>query len=92
MSQDTGDPKQCSGSCSNESSQKKKAYPLYVAKCDFFAFKSNELSFKKGNLLYIMYYDKRHSCYYARAKDTGKEGVVYDADMLEEYKPLEKCG
>ena len=59
--------------------RKKLRNPLYVGKHDYTARKAEDLSFKKGDLLYII--DSRSEfCklgwWFARAKHSGQEGYI----------------
>jgi len=81
--QDTGDPREDSGDPredtgnSNESLQNKPTYPVYVAIDNFSATDCNELSFKKGRLLYIIKSKELdENRWFARAKDSGRVGYV----------------
>ena len=50
-------------------------YPLYRGKYDFFSEDNEDLSFKKGDLMYILnMVDK--DWWFARSKQTGQEGYV----------------
>ena len=50
-------------------------YPLFIAKYDFSSTDDEDLSFKKGDLLYVINRDK-DDWWYARAKHTGQEGYI----------------
>ena len=51
------------------------AYPLFIAKYDFSSESDEDLSFKKGDLLYIINPDEG-DWWYAKAKHTGREGYI----------------
>ena len=60
-----------------DSLQNTLTYPLFRAKYSYTAAESDELSFKKGSLLYII--KSKQLCknwWYARTKDSGEEGHV----------------
>ena len=50
-------------------------YPLFIAKYDFSSESDEDLSFKKGDQLYIINPDKG-DWWYAKAKHTGQEGYI----------------
>ena len=60
--------------------------PLYVGMYDFFATEYNELSFSKGDLLYIISDDG--DWWFAKTKETGQEGYVPRTFIIE-HKSLE---
>ena len=49
--------------------------PLFIAKYDFSSERDGDLSFKKGDLLYVMHRDDEE-WWFARAKHSGQEGYV----------------
>ena len=51
------------------------AYPLFIAKYDFSSESDEDLSFKKGDLLYIISPDEG-DWWFAKAKHTGQEGYI----------------
>ena len=77
------------GDSSYKSTQKQSTYPLFVSKYDYLATNSDELSFKKGTLFYII--NNEEDWWYARAECSGKEGYI-PSNYLEEHKPLETYG
>uniref|UniRef100_A0A1X7URZ2 Tyrosine-protein kinase n=1 Tax=Amphimedon queenslandica TaxID=400682 RepID=A0A1X7URZ2_AMPQE len=62
-------------------------YPVYVGKYDYDSRTDDDLSFKKGNLLYIISTDEG-DWWFARSKDTGKEGYI-PSNYVAEYKSLD---
>ena len=50
-------------------------YPIHAAVFDYESRTDNNLSFKKGDLLYIINTDDK-DWWFARSKDSGKEGYV----------------
>lgn len=60
--------------------------PLYVGMYDFLATEYNELSFSKGDLLYIISDDG--DWWFAKTKETGQEGYI-PRTFITEHKPLE---
>ena len=60
--------------------------PLYVGMYDFLATEYNELSFSKGDLLYIISDDG--DWWFAKAKETGQEGYI-PRTFITEHKSLE---
>ena len=62
-------------------------YPLYVGKYDYDRRADDELSFKKGDLMYILHTDDE-DWWMARSKETGKEGYI-PSNHVAEWKTLE---
>ena len=54
-------------------------FPVFVGKCDHDSSKSDELSFKKGDLLYIIGMEKDGQ-WFAQLKETRKQGYVSHTD------------
>ena len=50
-------------------------YPIYIGKYDFHSIANDHLSFKKGDLMYIISSDEG-DWWFARLKDSGEEGYV----------------
>ena len=60
-------------------------YPKYVGLYDYDSRADDELSFKRGDLMYII--DDKKQWWFARMKDSGKEGYIpinYVAEYAEE--------
>ena len=62
-------------------------YPVYVGKYDYDSRTDDDLSFKKGELLYIISTDEG-DWWFARCKDTGKEGYI-PSNYVAEWKRLD---
>eukprot|EP00731_Ephydatia_muelleri_P031841 Em0023g348a len=62
-------------------------YPIYVGKYDYDSRTDDDLSFKKGDLMYIISTDEG-DWWFARSKDTGKEGYI-PSNYVAEYKSLD---
>ena len=62
-------------------------YPLYVGKYDYDRWLDDDLSFKKGDLMYILNTDDE-DWWLARSKETGKEGYI-PSNHVAEWKKLE---
>ncbi len=62
-------------------------YPVYVGKYDYDSRTDDDLSFKKGELLYIISTDEG-DWWFARCKDTGKEGYI-PSNYVAEWKSLD---
>ena len=58
-------------------------YPLFVGNYDYSATTDDDMSFKKGDLLYIIDRDEG-DWWFARSKDTGQEGYV-PSNYVAEY-------
>ena len=58
---------------------------LYVGKYDYHARKTDELSFKKGDIFYITRSDG--DWWYARLRDSGQEGYV-PSNFIAEFNSL----
>ena len=56
-------------------SPKVSQYPLYMGKYDFYSKNDQYLSFKKGDLMYMLNMVKE-DWWFARSKQTGQEGYV----------------
>ena len=59
----------------NSSLQEKPSFPLFVAKYPYTSRADDDLSFKKGDLLYIINKDEG-DWWFAKAKETGQEGYI----------------
>ncbi len=62
-------------------------YPVYVGKYDYDSRTDDDLSFKKGDLMYIISTDEG-DWWFARSKDTGKEGYI-PSNYVAEWKSLD---
>ena len=62
-------------------------YPIYVGKYDYDSRTDDDLSFKKGDLMYIISTDEG-DWWFARAKDGGREGYI-PSNYVAEYKSLD---
>lgn len=62
-------------------------YPVYVGKYDYDSRTDDDLSFKKGDLMYIISTDEG-DWWFARSKDGGKEGYI-PSNYVAEYKSLD---
>lgn len=62
-------------------------YPIYVGKYDYDSRTDDDLSFKKGDLMYIISTDEG-DWWFARSKDNGKEGYI-PSNYVAEYKSLD---
>lgn len=62
-------------------------YPVYVGKYDYDSRTDDDLSFKKGDLMYIISTDEG-DWWFARSKDSGKEGYI-PSNYVAEYKSLD---
>ena len=62
-------------------------YPLFVGNYDYSATTDDDLSFKKGDLLYIIDRDEG-DWWFARSKDTGQEGYI-PSNYVAECKSLD---
>ena len=62
-------------------------YPIYVGKYDYDSRTDDDLSFKKGDLMYIISTDEG-DWWFARSKDTGREGYI-PSNYVAEYKSLD---
>ena len=67
--------------------EKELNFPLFVGKYDYLSKTDDDLSFKKGDLLYIIDTDEG-DWWYARSKDTGQEGYIPN-NYVGEYKSLD---
>ena len=62
-------------------------YPVYVGKYDYDSRTDDDLSFKKGDLMYIISTDEG-DWWFARSKDNGKEGYI-PSNYVAEFKSLD---
>ena len=62
-------------------------YPIYVGKYDYDSRTDDDLSFKKGDLMYIISTDEG-DWWFARSKDMGKEGYI-PSNYVAEWKSLD---
>ena len=62
-------------------------YPIFVGKYDYDSRTDDDLSFKKGDLVYIISTDEG-DWWFARAKEGGKEGYI-PSNYVAEYKSLD---
>lgn len=62
-------------------------YPIFVGKYDYDSRTDDDLSFKKGDLMYIISTDEG-DWWFARAKDGEKEGYI-PSNYVAEYKSLD---
>ena len=62
-------------------------YPVYVGKYDYDSRTDDDLSFKKGDLLYIISTDEG-DWWFARAKDSNREGYI-PSNYVAEWKSLD---
>ena len=62
-------------------------YPVYVGKYDYDSRTDDDLSFKKGDLMYIISTDEG-DWWFAQSKDTGKEGYI-PSNYVAEWKSLD---
>lgn len=62
-------------------------YPIYVGKYDYDSRTDDDLSFKKGDLMYIISTDEG-DWWFARSKDSGKEGYI-PSNYVAEFKSLD---
>ena len=63
------------------------SYPIYVGKYDHNGCADDDLSFKKGDLMYIINTDVE-DWWFARSKDSGKEGYI-PSNYVAEWKSLD---
>ena len=71
---------------SRDESQVEPNFPLFVGKYDYTARTYEDLSFKKGDLLYII--SDEADWWFARSKDTGQEGYI-PSNYVAEYNTLD---
>ena len=62
-------------------------YPLFVGKYDYLSRTDGDLSFKKGDLLYIVNADEE-DWWFAISEDTGQEGYIPN-NYVAEYNSLD---
>ena len=62
-------------------------YPIFVGKYDYDSRTDDDLSFKKGDLMYIVSTDEG-DWWFARSKETGQEGYI-PSNYVAEYKSLD---
>lgn len=65
----------------------KPGYTIYVGKYDYESRTDDDLSFKKGDLMYIISTDDK-DWWFAQSKDTGKEGYI-PSNHVAEWKSLD---
>ena len=80
-------PKNLSIKEENLSVKEEITYPLYVGKYEYSARTAEDLSFKKGDLLYILNTDDE-DWWFARAKHSGQEGYI-PSNHVGEYNTLD---
>jgi len=66
---------------------KEKDFPVFVAKYSYWAQSTDQLNFKKGDLLYIIE-TIEEGWWYARSKRSGQEGYVPN-NYVTKYKSLD---
>ena len=62
-------------------------HPIFVGKYDYDSRTDDDLSFKKGDLMYIISTDEG-DWWFARSKDSGREGYI-PSNYVAEYKSLD---
>jgi hypothetical protein len=62
-------------------------YPVFVGKYDYDSRTDDDLSFRKGDLLYVISVDEG-DWWFARSKDTGREGYI-PSNYVAEWKSLD---
>ena len=62
-------------------------YPVFVGKYDFDGRTDDEISFKKGDFLYVISTDEG-DWWFARSMTTGKEGYI-PSNCVTKWKSLE---
>ena len=75
------------GTKSQDRSQLESNYPLFVGKYSYSARTDENLSFKKGDLLYIINTDDG-DWWFARSKEAGQEGYI-PSSYVAEYNSLD---
>ena len=80
-------PKNLSVKEENLSVKEELTCPLYVGKYDYSARTAEDLSFKKGDLLYILNTDDE-DWWFARTKHSGQEGYI-PSNYVGEYNTLD---
>ena len=70
-----------------EPPSKEPSFPLFVGKYDYNSRTDDDLSFKKGDLLYIINTDEG-DWWYARSKHTNQEGYIPN-NYVAEFKSLD---
>ena len=75
------------GAKSQDMSEVEQKFSLFIAKHDYSARTDEDLSFKKGDLLYIMNTNDI-DWWYAKSKSTGKEGYI-PSNYVAKYKSLD---
>ena len=63
------------------------SYPVYVGKYDYDSRTDDDLSFKKGDLMYIISTEEG-DWWFARSKEGGKEGYI-PSNYVAEWKSLD---
>ena len=76
------------GSNSQNASQVEPNYPLFIGIFDYSARADEDISFKKGDLLYVLSTDESEHWWLARAKHSGQEGYI-PSNYITEYKSLD---
>ena len=61
-------------------------FPVFISKCDHASCRSDELSFKKGDVMYIIDMEEEGR-WFAQLKKTGKQGYIPNASV-EVFRPL----
>ena len=67
---------------SSTSSEVEPSHPLFVAKYDYKSQTAKDMSFKKGDKLFIINNDEE-DWWFARAKNSGQEGCVLSSYVAE---------
>ena len=62
-------------------------YPVFVGKYDYDSRTDDDLSFRKGDLMYVISVDEG-DWWFARSKDTGREGYI-PSNYVAEWKSLD---
>ena len=62
-------------------------YPIFVGKYDYDSRTDDDLSFRKGDLLYVISVDEG-DWWFARSKDSGREGYI-PSNYVAEWKSLD---
>ena len=63
-------------------------YPIYAAIYDYDSITGNDLTFKKGDLMYIISAGE-DDWFWARLKDSGSEGYI-PSNYVKKYKSLDE--
>ena len=75
----------------NSPKQVEPNYPLYIGLFDYSARASDDISFKKGDLLYVLSTDESADWWLARAKHSDQEGYI-PSNYVAEFKSLDTKG